>query len=308
MAMIAITAAIEIGSLVLSYLLRPKIPGQSPLQDLQVSSAADGAAIPFGFGTGRFAGQVIWSPGITFHYDKKGGSFFSGDPHIGEYVYNASFAASFGEGPATINRIWADAKLIYKGGQGFGTFAPWDSTTDYVPEDLVSFRYDPGGGAITAIFQCVVANKGISPPGNNLYWALTNYVFHDNSVLYWPGALVAYPGSATSSAGSGTIYADVIHSQGDNPSASSRWKPLASYYVGPTIYPGDESQLPDPLIQANLGVGKTSANRGLCYAVWENFPLANFGNRVPNLRAEVNFGAATVGDMITKICARAGLN
>lgn len=290
MAMIAITAAIEIGTMLLSYFLRPKVVNQTPLQDLQVSSSADGQSIPFGYGINRFAGQVIWSPGIEFHYDKKGGSFFGGDPHIGTYVYDASFAVAFGEGPATINRIWANSKLIYKGGQSFGAFAPWDPTVNYVPEDLVSVRWNPGGGSTTAIFQAVIPSTGISPPGNNLYWSLTSYVFHDNSVLYWPGAEVAYPGSPTSPAGSGAIYVDVVHSQGDNPSSSSRWKQLAAYYSGPTIYPGSNLQNPDPLIQAAQGVTSTPAMRGLCYCVFTKFPLANFGNRVPNLRAEVNFG------------------
>ena len=47
--------------------------------------------------------------------------------------------------------------------------------------------------------------------------------------------------------------------------------------------------MPDPTIQANNGVGATPAFRGLVYAVWENMPLATFGNRVPNLRAQVNY-------------------
>ena len=307
--MIAVMAAISVASMVLERLFQPKIAGQAPLQDLQVSSSADGAAIPIPFGVTRFAGQVIWSPGLEFHFDKQGGSFFGGDPHVGEYVYDASFAVAFGEGPASINRIWADTKLIYKGGLPFGSFAPYDPTVNYVPDDLVSYRFNPGGGALTAIFQCVIANKNIVPFGNNLYWSLTSFVFHDNSVLYWPGSEVAYPGSATGSAGSGNIYACVVHSQGDNPSSSSRWKLLSQYYTAPTIYPGDEAQLPDPDIQAALGIANAPAFRGLCYAKFLKFPLANFGNRVPNLRAEVQATAsADIDAMIQSICARAGLS
>src|ERR1700731_966417 len=37
-----------------------------PLQDLQVSSSADGAPIPFGYANNRYAGQIIWAPQITF--------------------------------------------------------------------------------------------------------------------------------------------------------------------------------------------------------------------------------------------------
>lgn len=309
MAMIAVMAAISISSMIIEALLRPKIPNQTPLQDLQVSSSADGSPIPIPFGVTRYAGQIIWSPGLEFHYDKQGGSFFGGDPHVGQYVYDASFAVAFGEGPASISRIWADTKLIYKGGQPFGSFAPWSSTQDYVPDDLVSYRFNPGGGAVTAIFSCIIANKNIVPFGNNLYWQLTSFSYHDNTILYWPGAEVAFPGASTSSAGSGQIYACVVHSQGDNPSTSSRWKPISSYYAAPTIYPGNETQLPDPDIQAALGVANAPAFRGLCYAKFLKFPLANFGNRVPNLRAEVKATAsADIDAMIQALCARAGLD
>lgn len=57
--------------------------------------------------------------------------------------------------------------------------------------------------------------------------------------------------------------------------------------VFPTIYPGSETQTADPTIVSHEGATVTPAYRGVCYAVWEKFPLANFGNRLPNIRAEV---------------------
>ncbi len=53
------------------------------------------------------------------------------------------------------------------------------------------------------------------------------------------------------------------------------------------LYKGDEAQLPDPLIEATQGVGKTPAYRGMAYVVIENFPLAAYGNRIPNFTFEV---------------------
>jgi len=49
------------------------------------------------------------------------------------------------------------------------------------------------------------------------------------------------------------------------------------------FYPGDESQLPDPLIEAHLGVGNVPAYRGIAYIVFEGFQLEKFGNRLPNM-------------------------
>ncbi|MGK9234767.1 phage tail protein [Inquilinus limosus] len=54
------------------------------------------------------------------------------------------------------------------------------------------------------------------------------------------------------------------------------------------FYPGSEDQMPDPHIEAKVGAGKTPAHRGLCYIVFEDLPLDNFGNRVPNITVEVS--------------------
>ena len=53
------------------------------------------------------------------------------------------------------------------------------------------------------------------------------------------------------------------------------------------FYPGDETQGPDPLIAETEGAGNTPAYRGLCYVVFEDLPLADYGNRIPQLQCEV---------------------
>lgn len=53
------------------------------------------------------------------------------------------------------------------------------------------------------------------------------------------------------------------------------------------IYLGTETQQPDPLIEADLGAGQTPAYRGVCYIVFDGLELADFGNRPPNITAEV---------------------
>ncbi|MEI4234466.1 phage tail protein [Roseovarius sp. D22-M7] len=57
------------------------------------------------------------------------------------------------------------------------------------------------------------------------------------------------------------------------------------------FHTGGEDQLPDPLIEATEGHGRTPAFRGLAYLVFEDLPLENFGNRIPNITAEVTFNA-----------------
>lgn len=67
--------------------------------------------------------------------------------------------------------------------------------------------------------------------------------------------------------------------------ADSKLLDLSQYTL--RIYRGGESQLPDPLIEGFEGVGNTPAYRGLAYVVFENFPLADYGNRLPNFTFEV---------------------
>ncbi|MEN0652563.1 MULTISPECIES: baseplate multidomain protein megatron [Hyphobacterium] len=61
------------------------------------------------------------------------------------------------------------------------------------------------------------------------------------------------------------------------------------------IHRGTEDQLPDALIQAVEGAQNAPAFRGLAYAVFEDFPLDDFGARIPNLSFEV-FRPSPVAD------------
>lgn len=53
------------------------------------------------------------------------------------------------------------------------------------------------------------------------------------------------------------------------------------------VYKGYEDQLPDTFIESFEGVGSTPAYRGMAYVVIEDFPLADYGNRIPNFTFEV---------------------
>lgn len=53
------------------------------------------------------------------------------------------------------------------------------------------------------------------------------------------------------------------------------------------FYRGTSDQEPDSLIEAVNGVGKTPSYRDICYIVFENFPLSEFNNRIPNFLFEV---------------------
>ncbi|MEL7428726.1 MAG: glycoside hydrolase/phage tail family protein [Pseudomonadota bacterium] len=53
------------------------------------------------------------------------------------------------------------------------------------------------------------------------------------------------------------------------------------------FYRGDETQYPDPLIEAKQGSGNAPAYRGTSYIVFEDFALERFGNRLPQMSFEI---------------------
>ena len=60
------------------------------------------------------------------------------------------------------------------------------------------------------------------------------------------------------------------------------------------VYRGTEDQMPDPIITATEGA-EAPAFRGTAYLVFEDFPLAEYGNRLPQLNIEVVRSGARVG-------------
>ena len=64
-------------------------------------------------------------------------------------------------------------------------------------------------------------------------------------------------------------------------------KPLDLSNVTWRIYDGDETQQSDPFIEAKMGTGNAPAYRGTAYVMFEELPLEQFGNRIPQLSFEV---------------------
>lgn len=73
--------------------------------------------------------------------------------------------------------------------------------------------------------------------------------------------------------------------------------------TGFRLHPGGEGQPVDPLIAAAEGAGQTPAYRGLTYAVFEDFQLGDYGNRIPSLTFEViaDEGPVRIGAMLASL-------
>ena len=71
------------------------------------------------------------------------------------------------------------------------------------------------------------------------------------------------------------------------------------------VHHGHEAQEPDPLIVAKEA-GEAPAYRGLAYIVFERFPLADYGNRVPQFDFEVVRAVDGLGGMIRAVALTPG--
>ncbi len=56
---------------------------------------------------------------------------------------------------------------------------------------------------------------------------------------------------------------------------------------GMHVVEGTETQQPSSIIEAVEGIGNTPAYRGLCYIVFDDLELEKYGNRIPNITAEI---------------------
>ncbi|MET1113244.1 MAG: phage tail protein [Allosphingosinicella sp.] len=64
--------------------------------------------------------------------------------------------------------------------------------------------------------------------------------------------------------------------------------------TGYRLHLGGEDQAVDPLIASVEGAGEAPAYRGIAYAVFEDFQLADYGNRIPSLTFEVEADAGAI--------------
>ncbi len=83
--------------------------------------------------------------------------------------------------------------------------------------------------------------------------------------------------------------------------------PVAKEGIKFTLYAGGPDQGKDPLEVADKGDANTPAYRHLSRIVFEDIPLDNYGNRPPNITAEVTFNK-TVTNPFTSLTESGGIN
>lgn len=68
---------------------------------------------------------------------------------------------------------------------------------------------------------------------------------------------------------------------------------LNKYKLKFRLYKGSETQMPDSALEALVGADNATAHRGMAYIVFDDIPLQDYGNRIPNFTFEVVASAQT---------------
>lgn len=232
------------------------------LSDLKLQQSTYGAPIPRPYGSIRIAGNVIWQTDLIEHEETKeeeGGK--GGDPPTTTtFRYTASFAVLLCEGPIyNVRKIWADNRFVFDG---------TDNVTAGSPTITERTLLDPTG------FTTDDWNYHVRHPETWGMVELTDFVFNQRNA-YGEGG-INYDATWTDDdytgafvTGEGTVTAPDL--------------PRLPF----TLYIGDESQGPDPTMEADLGVGNVPAYRGRAYIVFTDLDLTDYFNRIPSLSFEI---------------------
>lgn len=103
------------------------------------------------------------------------------------------------------------------------------------------------------------------------------------------------------------IWADakVIYDIGENASAT---QVLVSKTTGYTIYAGDETQLPSALTQTAYDTDSVPSSRGIAYIEFNDMQLEEYGNRIPNITAEVIGDGSEAAGSVDPVYSYAGFD
>jgi|SRR5579863_1017152 len=193
-AILGASIGFAVGGIVGGLLFPTRLPDQygPRLNDLTVSSSTNGAPIPIGYGTFRFAGNIIWSPGLVEHTtvtktSTKGGPSYS----TTTYTYTASFAVAFGEGPGTVIKVWFDSKIGYD--DNVDSAAAYDATVVYDVGAVVAYANQLW---VTQIVNGPGTDGGVLAPNsgaNKTIGGVVTYYWILLTIKYPPPVL--YPGN-----------------------------------------------------------------------------------------------------------------
>jgi len=244
-----------IGSAIGGFIFAPEGPNvEGPrLGDTDVQASTVGKIIPENYGTTRSTGNVFWSGGLKEikTVEKQGGGKGGGGGGgtSTTYSYYASFAIAFGKGPAeAVRKIWADGKLIYDG----------TSSVDDKKNNKYNFRF----------------RRGVNNPEINS--GTIDPLIAESINRRLQGIADVNEGNQPQS--EFTTMNELIGQLSGESDARSQ------------LYASYLTTLRDDVVAGGgtpYDYQFTPSYKEVAYIVFDDVPLEDFGNRIPNISAEI---------------------
>jgi hypothetical protein len=259
------------------------------VDDMLLQTASEGSPMRLCFGPdNRVAGTVIWMDKVVSRKKQTGGK--SG-PTV--YTYYVNLAILICEGPIySIDKIWADSKLVYQKSTGDannnGTLTGTLRTNTglLLGAKNISVLMSGGGGDSAALKKGDHVRFGTRPTVFEVTADVSIASGATGTLAITPGIDVPTP-------------IDTVISLVD-------W--TDAFYESLSLYTGTAIQNPDPLMESILGAGNVPGYRFRALAVFENFILSPFGNRVPNFTFKLSAQQSkTVASGISDLLVRGNI-
>ena len=279
--------------------LFPVDPIEGPrFNELMIGGVDEGHPMNRAYGrTTRLSGTVIWSSELkeTKTTEEVGGKGGSGQ-EVNNYTYSVDLAIEWCEGPPdglgmeVVERIWADAGVVYDNNPGVV-----DSSTDIsctILEEthrnffqdppvevvyaktmrLLSTSVDVRLGELASGFNVLIAGFTETDYNGTFRCLSSRNINSTNSEAVFEIDLLA---SSAGEAAGNTITVTQTLAQGLLRFDRERMASIPIHHLG------TEVQTADSLIEAEQGSGNVPGYRGVCYTTISDYQLAGHGNRIP---------------------------
>lgn len=303
-AMAVVSLVIGIGGLILQMLFAPKPKDQygARLSDVNVAAVSPGNPIIRHWGIMKLPLQVIWVSKIkeTAHTESQSGGgkgMGGGGATSTTYTYSVDVAVAVCQGPVyRIRRIYANQKILW--------------VDPSIASQLAQQFHDAYVAEATRLY-------GLGVDADNAYvggffFAFNNYQTDNEADLNTQANALAYimanPIAGMPNPNSGNVNS-LLGQMLSGLTADNDYPATKQRYDAISVYLGDQSQLPNSVMESYKGVGNVPAYRGTAYFVLQNLQLEDFGQTVPTFQAEVEKQNGTVylSDILTDICAESGM-
>jgi len=316
------------------------------VDEFRATKSEYGIPIPICYGpNNRVPGNIIWTSGITEtkRVKKSGGNVFGGSSKITTYNYSGALAVAISARQISrVTRIWANNRIIFESQESdgsvpapvlhpkftqavialddhfdiFASVAERDTFLSDVATDPPPTYESTSEGGTNYISSWVPDEIRDGIRNVSAEWASIVDQYEAGVALnntYFPYTLP--PGSETEIEGDtelqvtlNTNLANATIFLGNYPRVE-----ISSSHVSVaeniTVYPGTNTQTPDPTMEEVQGVGNVPAYRGIAYVVIKDIDFTTeFRNSVPNFEFEIEADTSlAVSALVDDLCERAGL-